>query len=282
MKTGGAGAAIAAMLAALSSARAGETSILTADQLPPALLAACEARAAALDRAEPAIATSAAALTAIGALAPEDFDGVRIGFCPMRRESGPVGATSCRDDIILLDEKYRAPREALVLHATLAHEITHVRQHRAKKASLGAAWCDSAAFRAAKEAHEAAADEFGDKAAALIALGREIEIINDCDAPLLVYAEAVDPVPAGGVAAFERARPHGAAVARDRALSGRVLYYAETAPASGPKRIFTDPKSSQSRFVDGRLVRLAAARLSAPDRLTSPFRLRLSCASDRE
>lgn len=253
---------------------------LNADALPAELLAQCDAEAAPYRRYEPAIAASADALIAIGALMPEDFIGVRIGFCPMRRAGGPVGSNSCPDDIVLLDDKYRAANQALVLHATLAHEVTHVRQHRAKKARSGAAWCDSAEFRAEKSSLETAADEFGDAAAALIALGRKIEIVNDCAAPLLVYLEADNPAMTGGIAEFQHIDARSAAIATARAASGRVHFYARTAPTSGPTQVFDDPRSAQSRYIEGELVRLKAARLSASDRLKSPFRLRLSCKAD--
>lgn len=255
---------------------------LTADRLPAALLAECDARAAPIGRAEPAIAESVRALTAIGAFSAAEFDGVRFGFCPLQREGGPVGVTSCKDDIILLDEKYQSAGEALVLHATLAHEMAHVLQHRAARARAGAGYCDSAAYLAAKPALEGAADALGDGAAALLALGREVEIVNLCDAPVSIYLEADDPAARPTAPAFVKSPPGRAVTAKDRALSGNVRFYARTAPENGPAHVWEEKSGADARFVEGRLVRLKAAQLAAADRLASPLRLRLSCRSEKD
>lgn len=269
-----------AVLAASTALAAAEPR--PADALPPTLMTECDAAAAPIERAEPAIAASVAALTAIGAFTTEEFRGARIGFCPLRREGGPVGATSCKNDIILLDEKYRSADEALVLQATLAHEMIHVLQHRKRRAVAGDAYCDSASYVADKAALEAAADKFGDAAAALIALGRSIEIVNDCHAPVLIYLEADDSVAAArGEPRFQRIEAHASKLSPVRAASGDMRFAARTAPPSGSAHVWETPKGRDTRVVEGRLLRLRETRLAARDRLKSPFRLRLTCASGK-
>jgi hypothetical protein len=254
---------------------------LTVDLLPPRLLADCDARAEPVERAAPQIARAAHALTDLGVLAAAAFDGARLGFCALQDAGGPVAAASCNDGVILLDEKYAVDGQSLVLLATLAHEMTHHLQHRARKARHGEAYCGSALYTEEKPGLEAAADAFGDGAAALYALGRAIEIVNTCDDPVSVFVEARDPVAVRGAqAAFQRVPARAAAIAPERALSGRLRFYAATAPATGPKHLWQDLASPYPRIVEGRLVRPRETRAAPTGPLKGPFRLRLSCTNN--
>lgn len=267
-----AGAALACSVAPASSGP------LTADRLPPSLLADCDARAEPLGRTAPTIAEAAAALIDIGAFSQKEFQDARIGFCALRSAGGPVAATSCGDGVILLDQKYAAASQTLNLRATLAHEMTHHLQHRDRKARFGDAYCASARYLADKAALEEEADAFGDKVAELFTLGRGVEIVNACDAPVSIYLEAENPIAVRGAeAAFQRVPAKGTATSTERALSGRFRYHARTMPTAGKAHVWEDRTSPQSRIVEGRLVRLKTLRLSASDRADSPFRLRLSC-----
>ncbi len=267
-----------ALAAALLALAAGAANPLTADRLPPALLAECDARAAPYERFEPPVAAAAKALIDIGAFRREDFLDVAAGFCALQAADGPVAATSCGDGVILLDEKYADPREALSLRATLAHEMIHHRQHKEKKGRFGAGYCASLRYAADKSALEAEADAYGEKVAALLVTGRGVEIVNSCDASISVYLEAEDPVAVRERAAsFERVEAKSRKILDERARSGAVRFYARSAPAAGTVHVWQDIESAETRFVEGRLARLKRMRLTAPDGLHAPFRLRLEC-----
>jgi hypothetical protein len=266
----------AAALASFAPSVAAEP--LTADLLPPRLLAECEHAAEPFARFAPVIAAAAGDLADLGVFAADDFADARIGFCALQAAGGPVATASCADGVILLDEKYARAGEGLTLRATLAHEMTHHFQHRDKRAAFGDGYCDSARYAADKPALEAAADAFGDAVAELFVLGRSVEIVNACAAPVLVYLEAADPVAVRGHAqAFLRVDAGAAATGPERALSGAVRYYAKTAPGAAPAYVWQDATGSHARFVEGRSVRLKEARLKASGRETGAFRLRLKC-----
>ena len=268
---------IGALLLAASFAGAARAEALAADLLPAPLLAECEARAEDAAGYAPPIAAAAKALANIGAVAADDFDDARIGFCALRRAGGPVAIASCPDNVILLDEKYAPADQALALRATLAHEMTHHRQHRAMKKKYGAGYCASARYERDKPALEAAADAAGDAVAELFLLGREVEIVNDCDAGLLIYLEADDPAFARD-AVFERLAPRGRALSSERAFSSRFRFYAETTPSAGPAHRWPESAGAQSRIIEGRRISLMETRLAAPaNRETGAFTLRLSC-----
>ena len=251
---------------------------LTADLLPPALLEGCEAQAAPLARAAPPIAAAARALDNLGVFAADEFEGVRIGFCALQAAGGPVATASCAGGVILLDEKYARPDQALTLRATLAHEMAHHFQHRDKRKAFGEGYCGSARYGAEKPALEAAADAFGEAVAELFVLGRPVEIVNACTAPVLVYVEAADPVAVRGTApAFLKVAAGAAATAPEGALSGAIRYYARTAPGAAPAFVWREKTGPHARFVEGRSIRLKEARLKAPGRETGAFRLRLRC-----
>jgi len=252
---------------------------MTAAELPQSLLAECDARAAPFGAYAPPIARSVAALEAMGVFRKEEFSPVRIGFCDLAAAGGPVAAAACASDIILLDTKYAAAKEALVLNATLAHEMKHHLQHRALRASHGDDYCESPRYAAGKAAMEEEADAFGDAVGELFLLGREIEIVNGCADPIAIYLEADDPAISPQEPAFEILAPHSSARSAAHALTSRVYYYAETRPASGPARRFENAASPHRRFIDGRSVRLKTARLASAARESGPFLLELSCAA---
>lgn len=253
---------------------------LPADQMPLGLLDACEAEAEPFSRYALPISAAVRALTDIGVFKAEEFADVRIGFCGLQRAGGPVATASCSGGIILLDEKYAGADQALVLKATLAHEMTHHFQHQDRMERFGPDYCASERYLTEKPALEAEADAFGDAVAGLISLGRAVEIVNACDDPLSIYLEAYDPVAVSGAGpAFQRIAALTSGVAAERALSGRVRFFARTAPTSGAAHVWQDTASAETRFVEGRLIRLKTSRLAALDRVGSPFRLRLSCTA---
>lgn len=267
-----------AAFAALALANGNEPAARTADKLSPTLLAECDAGAAPFGRYDAPIAAAAQALIEIGAVRRDVFSDARIGFCALQAAGGPVAATSCGDGVILLDAKYIDAKEALNLKATLAHEMVHHSQHLAAKAQAGEAYCDSARYSNDKPGFEAAADAFGEKVAALFLTGRGIEVVNACESAISLYLEADDPVAVRtGAAAFEHVGPHSRHLLGERARSGAVRFYARTNPASGTVHVWQDAESAETRFVEGRLARLKRMRLTAPEGLEAPFRLRLQC-----
>lgn len=274
--------AVAGAVFGLSAPLAAAAGPLTADKLPPSLLADCDAQAEDYGRYAPPIADAARALIDIGVFTPSAFNGARIGFCGLQRAGGPVAAAACDEGVILLDTKYAADDQALPLRTTLAHELTHHLQHREAKALHGAGYCASARYAKEKPALEQKADAFGDMVGELFLLGRGVEIVNACDKPLLVYLEADDPVAVSGEKpAFQRIPARSAAMGSERALSRRFHYFAQTAPAAGAPRAPAQGQGAQARIVEGRAIRLKQTLLLAPDQDGGPFRLRLSCAGGR-
>ncbi len=251
---------------------------LTADLLAPQLLADCEDKAPPFDRYAPPVAAAARSLIDIGVFAAEEFVDVRVGFCALQAAGGPVATASCGDGVILLDEKYARPDQALVLGATLAHEMKHHLQHREKKARFGAGYCEGARYAADKPSLEAEADAFGDAVGELFVSGRAVEIINACEEPVLVYLEPDDPVAVRGAAPrFQRIAAKSSAFAAERALTATVRFHARTMAARAAF-VWQDRTSPHSRIVEGRSIRLREMRLSAAGREKGPFRLRLTCA----
>ena len=143
---------------------------LSAVELPPALLAACDEKTKPLESLVGPIRAAADNLINAGVLEREDFDGVKLGFCELRKANGPVATASCREDVILLDVKYADRSEALVRSATLAHEMKHILQHRELRAVFGESYCLTEDYAAGKPALEVEADAFGDKAAETLML----------------------------------------------------------------------------------------------------------------
>lgn len=269
---------IAGALVGLSAPLAAAAGPLPADKLAPSLLAGCDAEAGAFGRYAPPIASAARALIDLGSFDRGDFSGVRIGFCGLARAGGPVAVASCTDEVILLDDKYARAGQEISLGATLAHEMKHHLQHREKKAAYGAGYCAGPRYADDKPALEAEADAFGDAIAALLLRGRAIEIVNACDVPVRFHLEAENPIAARGAApVFEHAPPLGSALSAERALSGRIRFYAETASARGRGRFWQDRSGPHARFVEGRLIRLREFSLAPRARETGAFTLRLVC-----
>lgn len=272
------GRAGAALISVLLADGAAAAEPLTAGELPRALLAECDARAEPFARYAPPIAEAAAALVRLGVFREREFQDAKIGFCDLKRARGPLAATSCEEGLILLDAQYADEGQALPLRVTLAHEMKHHLQHTEKRAQLGVGYCASAQYGADKPALEAAADAFGDKVAGLLVLGRAIEIANACDAPVSIYLEADEPAAArDGAASFQRAPARAAVISPERALSGKIRFYAKSAPKDGLFHVWRDSAGSHSRIVEGRPVRLKAMTLTAAGREEGPFRLRLTC-----
>lgn len=264
--------AIAALSPALAAAAP-----LTANELPQSLLAACEAGAEGFSRYAPPIAAAARDLVAMGVFKEPDFDGVRIGFCALRAAGGPAASANCAEDAILLDEGYAADDQLLPLIAILAHEMRHHQQHQERKAREGKAYCASAAYAAEKPALEREADVFGDAVATLFFVGRNVEIVNDCDVGVAVYVEADEALAPAGPARLADV----AAAARKRlalkALSGEVRFYAQSLPRDGVRYVWRGPDRADLRFIGGKPYALRRANLRAAAPTEGPFRLRLSC-----
>ena len=280
-RRGGFAAAIAsgvALLAAPSSAV--ENAALASDNVPAAILEACETNADPSGAFEPAVAAAIGDLDALGVFIGEDFAEVRIGFCALRAHQGPVATTACARDVILVDEKYAGADQRPLLRATLAHEMKHVAQHRERRARLGAAWCDSDAYRAERPTLEAEAETFGDAVSTLFYVGRKIEITNSCPVAVRVYLEGdgVFAANAKKPPAFFSA-PAGASVEAPAAsMSRRILYYAESAASGGKRWVWRDKRGPDPRFIEGRTVGLKRRTLPAPGDASTPFRLVLRCS----
>ncbi|MFN3958519.1 MAG: hypothetical protein ACK4NP_01250 [Parvularculaceae bacterium] len=263
-------------MTSLQASAAAET--LTADAMPPALLAECDARAEPFARYAPPIAEAAAALIRLGVFMEREFHDARIGLCDLKRARGPLAATSCEDGVILLDAQFADPGQTLPLRVTLAHEMKHHLQHAEKKARFGEAYCAGAQYGADKQELEAEADAFGDNVAGLLVLGRAVEIVNACDAAVLIYLEADDPAAIRDAAAsFQRAPAKTAVISPERAFSGKVRFFAQSAPKDGQFHVWREGAGPHSRIVEGRPVRLKAMTLAAAGRDEGPFRLRLTC-----
>lgn len=270
---------LVALAASSPSATAEPTEILPADALPQTFLEACDARVRPFGLFAPPVADAAAALIGIGAFSADEFRAVAIGFCNFSAVSGPVATTACRADAILLDEKYRAADQALVLRATLAHEMMHVLQHRALRAVHGAAYCDGSLYPADRGWMEAQADAFGDAVGELFVTGRPVAIANDCAAPVSAHVELNDPAPRppGGASGLTVFAPGETRRLAARSRTSRALLYAETVTAEGPVAFWSGADAANLRFVDGRSYRLREAALAAGDRISGPFELRLVC-----
>ncbi|MBI1393562.1 MAG: hypothetical protein GC152_12540 [Alphaproteobacteria bacterium] len=254
---------------------------LPADALAPAFLAECDARAAASGAYDPEIAGAVLALTNLGVFDRDAFEGVKIGFCPLRVAGGPVATTSCADDVILLDVKYADPAQRLVLNATLAHEMTHYLQHQEGKAASGDGYCASAAYAADKAWMEREADAFGDAVGELFVIGRAVEVRNDCATAVSVYVEAAAPMAGSDQAiGFLTVAPGMSAHWPERSTSRLHQFYAETAENSGEARAWRGADGGRRRFIGGQTIQLREISLPAAAPADGPFRLTLSCTPD--
>ncbi|MEM8772840.1 MAG: hypothetical protein AAGD92_14430 [Pseudomonadota bacterium] len=247
------------------------------DQIPEAVLDACDRDAEAYEHYDTAIASAANDLIALGVFSKTEFQGVKTGYCDLLKLRGPVGTTSCRRDTILLDEKYKDERQKLVLAATLAHEMKHVLQHREQKAQYGDIYCESDQYEADKAWMEDDADAFGDSVAGLLFVGRSIRIENRCPFPVSIFpgvgspvsshAHDVDIVEAGPRATLETdlrsARRDFEFFAKGVSDEGRLQTW---------RGMKDDPKVGRPSQDEHNEVRLQASARS-----TGPFVLRFSC-----
>jgi hypothetical protein len=177
---------------------------------------------------------------------------------------------------------YAAGDKRLALVAALAHEMQHHRQHKERKAAHGPGYCASPAYAAEKPQLEEEADSFGDAVAALFFVGRDVEVVNECAAPAAVYVEADEALTAPGAPAFTDVAALSRARLALKAVSGRVRYYAETAPEGGVRSVWRGADKADLRFIAGRPYALRRARLPAAAPTQGPFRLRLCADEQRE
>lgn len=272
--------ALGALALASSAAAAGSAGAagLASDKVPADIIAACEAAARPFGAFDAAVETAIGDLDALGVLLREDFSGVRIGFCPLAAHDGPVATTACAADVILLDAKYAGPGAGPLLRSTLAHEMRHVRQHRARRAQLGPGYCAGADYRGERAALEAEAEAFGDETAALFFVGRPIAIRNDCPVAIRLYLEGEGLAGAGGapagpfIAPARSTAPIGAAT-----TSRHIRFYALSEPKDSRRWVWRAAQGADRRFIGGRTVGLKPMTLAAPRAPDAPFRLVLSC-----
>lgn len=254
---------------------------ISSDEIPEHVLTECDKRAMPLGDSSRIIATAAEELIAMGVFAEAEFNNVKIGFCDLRRVQGPVATTSCARDTILLDSGYAAKDQSLVLKATLAHEMKHYFQHREQKAAFGESYCASDRYIEDKIWMEEEADKFGDEVAALLFLGRPVEIENECATPVSVYLEADRPKsvknePRG----FLEAPPQSTVESPERSLSRSFRLYAESALEGDQKQVWRGSAMAHKIILDGRVLELSRITLSNPFRSTGPFLMRLSCTPE--
>lgn len=254
--------------------------MLSSDELPQYVLEACDMRAMPYGGYDKKIAASVEALTDMGAFETAEFYDVKIGWCDLREAQGPAATTSCAGDTILLDSGYAKTDQSLVRNATLAHEMKHVLQHRAQKASHGDAYCDSDQYASDKGWMEAEADAFGDGVAELFFTGRAVEIRNECANALTVYLEADHPISANAEPnMFITAAPNSSAPSQERAVSKFFKIYAEIASSQAREPIRGGASMPYKRFIGGRMYGLQQVTLNASSRAAGPFYLTLSCPS---
>ena len=134
---------------------------MSADELPSSFLDACDAGVKELKNADRMIKRAAQDLIDTRIFSDDDFATVKLGFCGLRSAGGPAATTTCENDIVLFDEGYKQRGEILALTLTMAHEMKHVRQHRAMRAKAGADYCTSDRYERDKPAMEMRADAFG-------------------------------------------------------------------------------------------------------------------------
>lgn len=250
---------------------------IASDQVPAAILAECERNAKPFNAFDAEVAGAVEDLDALGVFAREDFSAVRIGLCPLRAHQGPVATTACGRDVVLLDEKYAGADERALLRATLAHEMRHVAQHRTRRARLGAAYCESEAYRAERTALEDEADRFGDAAADLFFVGRAIEIANACPVDISIFLEGDGIAAVAAPASLFTAPAWSRVKAPATSTSRHIRYYAESARRDGRRFVWRQARGPDLRFIGGRTVGLRRVALAAPRSVTAPFRLGLAC-----
>lgn len=248
--------------------------------MPQHILETCDALAMPFGGYDQRIAASVEALTDMGVFTTAEFYDVKIGLCGLRAADGPAATTSCTRDIILLDSGYAKGDQSLVRNATLAHEMKHVFQHRAKKAAYGDDYCDSAQYASDKPWMEKEADAFGDGVAKLFFTGRSVEIRNECANAVSVYLEADNPIAASDdPPVFMDMPAHSTMHTPEKAASKFFKLYAETRSAPAEKQRWGGPAMAYKRFIGGRSYGLQQVTLSNPERAGGPFYLTLACSA---
>lgn len=253
------------------------------DRLPSAFLSQsvleeCDRRAKGVGHYPEAIRAAIDGLIDIGAFTDEDFHDVKIGFCSLRREKGPVATTSCAHDTILFDTNYTIADQSLPLQVTLAHEMKHYFQHRQQKAQLGNNYCASNQYVSDKSWMEEEADQFGDDLAGLLFVGRPIEIENTCDVPVQVYLDEFSvqrDVSAGGP--FISAPPNTTVEASASSRSRHMKFYARAETNNNSPLVWQDRLLADTRIIEGKRVGLKDVILTNRSRTDGPFVLSLSC-----
>lgn len=255
---------------------------LPADVLPQGALEVCDAEAAPFERYNPKILVAVEALAGMGVFDESDFRDVKIGFCDLRRMNGPAATTSCAHDTILMDSGYAGKNKSIVLNATLAHEMIHVFQHRAKRAAFGDGYCSSDQYAADKASMEIEADAFGDAVGALFFSGRGVEIQNDCPVAVSVYLEAERPVSTkGGFPDFIDIAPGETVSSPERSYSKVFRYHARSKPLENRAWVWGSAYDARDRIIDGEAFGVKQIALANRHASTGPFLLHLSCDSDK-
>lgn len=251
---------------------------IPAQNLAPEVLEQCDASAEKFRSFHPAIKSSARTLIDLGAFTEAEFRNVKIGYCGLRTANGPVATTSCRNDIILLDENYRLDNQRLVMTATLAHEMKHYLQHAQQRTRYGPGYCESEHYEKDKRWMEIDADKFGDEVAALLFAGRPVEIRNRCSSPLSLYLETATPRAAiQSFFDFLEVPPLSNAVTPHRSTSKFFKVYARSENADGNRVILRDTSESETRDIGGKTYRLKNITMASKARSSGPFVLRLTC-----
>ena len=271
----------ASIFMALGSLSSAFATPVPANELPKEMLIACDQNAKPFGEYADAIVDAVNDLVAIGAFSADEFEGVKIGFCGLRRAGGPAATTSCAEDLILMDSGYAAHDRRLVRNATLAHEMKHVFQHRALIAKHGDGYCGSERYAADWEWMEREADTFGDGVAELFFAGRAVEIKNECSVPVSIYLEADHPMAvAGERPVFLEAPAHGAIGSPERSTSKSFKVFAATVSEANQKIIRGGSAMANKRVVGGNTYGLESVALANADRSTGPFQMTLSCGQN--
>lgn len=252
----------------------------SSDNISREILDQCDEQALAYEDYDAIIAAAAEGLAALGVFTKSEFRGVKIGFCDLQRVQGPVATTSCARDTILLDTKYANKDESLVLKTTLSHEMKHYFQHRGQKIRFGENYCFSDQYKSDKAWMEEEADAFGDNVAALLFIGRTVEIKNNCPVAVTVYLEDDDPLgPAPDGARFIDIAPQSTVTAPGQSRSKFFKFYAQSEPVRGERRFWRNATMAHRRMINGKAYGLKQTTLSNRSRATGPFQMKLSCSN---
>jgi len=244
---------------------------LPSSALDQGLLAECEANAAAYPNFDPSVQTAIDTLEALGVFGAQEFRNVKIGFCNLRGGNGPVATTSCADDTILLDQKYRDDSESDIILSTLAHEMKHFQHHAVQKRRFGEEYCRSAQYRRDRLWMENVAGPFGDEVAALAFVGRPIEVENECPEPVSVFVDGVAVRRDNTETAKTFVIPPNGTKQTSVIANARTIQYF----ASGERLAL--PGDGEERIIDGERRRLSHAVMATRARGAGPFVLRIDC-----